>query len=383
MKILHITPAFFPATYWGGPILSVFGLCNSLAKIPKVQLRVLTTDTAGPRFSERVKVSEFPTRYPCGYDVFFTRRVLRSEIAPGMLWRLWPMIHWADVVHLNGIYSFPTIPTLLACRLLEKPLVWSPHGALQATNEWKGANKQQLKKVWEKICSAVMPDRCVLHVTSEKEHATSLARLPNAAALVVPNGTDVPESLPVRRWRPDGVLRLLLLGRLDPKKGIENLLKALNQICDDAVRLDVYGTGDSSYAGSLVSLTNNLGLGDRVRFHGHVEAEEKTKVFQAADLCVMPSHNENFGMVVVEAFSHGVPVVASRGTPWAEIESRGCGQWVDNSPEELAKAIRWMRDNDLEEMGRRGRLWMKEAFGWDSVARRMNGLYRSVVWPLV
>ncbi|MDH3673082.1 MAG: glycosyltransferase [Gammaproteobacteria bacterium] len=379
MKILHVIPAFYPATYWGGPVFAVHGLCNALAAIPGVELRVLTTDTAGPQLSKRVKISEFPTRYPCGYDVFFTRRVLRSEIAPGILWRLWPMIRWADVIHLTGIYSFPTIPTLLACRMLRKPLVWSPRGALQATEEWKGAKKRPLKKIWEKICSAVMPDRCVLHVTSEIERATSLARLPNAVAAVIPNGTDLPESLPARRWRPDGALRLLFLGRLDPNKGIENLLEALGQIDDDAVRLDVYGTGDSRYSGMLVSLAHQLGLEGRAQFHGRVEAEEKTKVFLAADLCVMPSYSENFGMVVVEALAHGVPVIASTRTPWAMLEEKGCGWWVENSPEVLARAVQSARGMNLCEMGKRGREWVCAEMNWKVIANDMLTVYGRLV----
>jgi glycosyltransferase involved in cell wall biosynthesis len=379
MNVLHVSPAFYPATYWGGPIFSVFGLCNALAEIPGVQLRVLTSDTAGPRLSERVKVSGFPMRYPCGYDVFFTRRILRNEIAPGMLRWLWSMIHWADVVHLTGVYSFPTIPTLLACRLLKKPLVWSPRGAIQAAEEWKGAKKRKSKKVWEKICVAVMPERCILHVTSEKERKTSLERLPNAVASTIPNGTDIPESLPARRWRPDGVLRLVFLGRLDPQKGIENLLEALSLIGNHDVRLDIYGAGDSSYSKRLASLVNDLNLGDRVRFHGRVEAEEKTKVFLAADLCVVPSHVENFGMVVIEALAHGVPVIASKGTPWATLVSKQCGLWVENSPESLAQAVQSARGMNLCDMGIRGREWVCAEMSWKGIANDMLAVYRRLV----
>jgi glycosyltransferase involved in cell wall biosynthesis len=375
MRILHVIPSFYPATYWGGPIFSVYGLCNALARNPGCQIRVLTTDTAGPRLSERVDVTEIPTRYPAGYDVFFARRFFGKAASPGLLWRLWPMVRWADVVHLTGAYSFPTIPTLLACRLLKKSLVWSPRGALQATEEWKGAKKLKLKKVWEKICVAVMPKKCILHVTSEKEREASLERLPNAVTTMIPNGTDIPELLPPRRWRPDGVLRLLFLGRLDPQKGIENLLEALSQIANNDVRLDIYGTGDPGYSKRLASLANDMNLGDRVRFHGRVEAEEKTKVFMSVDLCVMPSYGENFGMVVIEALAHGVPVIASKGTPWAMLVSKRCGLWVENTPESLARAIQSTRGMDLCEMGKRGREWVCAEMSWKGIANDMLAVY--------
>jgi glycosyltransferase involved in cell wall biosynthesis len=378
MNVLHVSPAFYPATYWGGPIFSVYGLCNALATLPGVELRVLTTDTAGPHRYQKVEVAQLPMRYPSGYEVYFTRRLAGTSVAPGLLMRLLAMIRWADVVHLTAIYSFPTIPTLFVCRLLEKPLVWSPRGALQATEDWNGASKRKLKGIWERICSVAMPKQCVLHVTSEKERAASAARMPNAATVVIPNGTDIPESLPARQWRPGAMLRLLYLGRLHPSKGIENLLQALSQIDDDAVTLDVYGAGESRYARSLVSMADQLGLKQRVRFRGRVEAEEKTKAFLGADICVLPSYSENFGMVVAEALAHGLPVIASQCTPWGEIEDHACGLCVDNSPETLAKAIRRMRECDLGAMGSRGRQWMKVAFSWDDVAKRMNDLYRSM-----
>jgi len=379
MRVLHVTPTFWPATYWGGPIVSVYGLCNALAAVPKINLRVLTADAAGPWRSQRVDVDNFPSRYPAGYEVYFTRRLACGAIAPGLLARLWGMIRWADVVHLTATYSFPTIPTLAICHLLNKPLVWSPRGGLQAAHQWQGASKPVLKKIWEWACSAVMPRRCVLHVTSDAEKAASRARLPKVELAIIPNGVDVPDDLPLRGWLPGGIMRALYLGRLDPSKGIENLLDALSLIDDEAVRLDVYGTGEPGYSRTLVRRASDMGLGDRVRFHGHVEAEEKTRAFLAADLCVAPSHSENFGMVVVEALAHGIPVIASRGTPWEGLAEHQCGRWVENDPASLANAITYMRAHDLEAMGRNGRAWMEREFSWQEIAERMLILYESVI----
>ena len=379
MRVLHVTPAFWPATYWGGPIITTYYLCNALASLQGVELRVLTTDAAGLRLSEQVKVKDFPVRYSAGYEVYFTRRIAGRGIAPGLLVRLRDMVRWADVVHLQYTYSFPTIPTLAACRLLNKPVVWSPHGALQAAHEWEAASKPILKKMWERVCTAVMPKRCVLHAASEAEKAASLARLPRVTTAVIPHGVDGPVDLPLRVWLPKRALRVMYIGRLDPMKGIENLLRALSLLDKSIAVLDIYGSGDCTYAASLAELGRSLGLNGRMQFHGHVEGEAKQRAFLEANVCVIPSHSENFGMVVAEALVHGVPVIASRATPWAEVEVMGCGLWVDNSPRELAKAIMWMRESDLEAMGGRGRRWMEVAFSWDAVAGRMNDLYRSVV----
>src|SRR5690349_13182357 len=102
MKVLQVTPAFYPATFWGGPMHSLFGLCNGLARIPNVQLNVLTTDTAGPKLHQSVDVTGHPMHYSQGYDVWFSRRRLGASFAPGLFARLPAMIRWADVVHLTA-----------------------------------------------------------------------------------------------------------------------------------------------------------------------------------------------------------------------------------------------------------------------------------------
>lgn len=374
MKILHVTPSYYPATYWGGPIFSTYALCNALAGFPDVELRVLASDMAGPSVSQRVPVTGFPMRYPAGYDVYFTSRVMGREIAPGLLANLWGMVSWADAVLLTGTYSFPTIPTLLACRLSNKPLIWSPRGALQASHEWAGASRPSLKRLWEKICWCIQPQQCILHVTAEAEKQASLARLPGLNAVIIPNGIDVPPTISHRVWMPEGILRLMFISRLDPKKGLEKLLHAV-LLLDRHTTLDVYGTGGRAYVRSLQQLVDNLQLSHLVRFHGHVDGEEKLKAFAAADLFVLPSHSENFGMVVAEALAHGVPAIVSYGAPWSELDSRGCGRWVGNDPETLAASIDKLRNENLEAMGKRGRAWMQESFGWQGRARQMKAVF--------
>jgi glycosyltransferase involved in cell wall biosynthesis len=377
MKILHITPAYYPATYWGGPIYSLYGLCNALAKMRGITLRVLTTDAAGPSRSASVKVTGFPMLYPGGYEVFFCRRLWAASVSPGMFLRLWPMIRWADVVHLTAVYSPPTIPTMLICRLLGKPVVWSPRGALQ---RWEGATKPSAKRAWEWICNALVSRKdCVLHVTSEQEAVDSEARIPKARAEIIPNGVDIPEALPARKWLPGGRLRVLYIGRLHPIKGIENLLRALKLQEDSTVSLTICGSGDESYLRGLKELVHQLGLDECVSFQGHVDGKEKLNAFMKGDVCVVPSFTENFGMVVAEALAHAVPVIASHGTPWAGVEKHACGLWVDNSQKGLSDAISLIRHKPLVEMGARGKAWIKGAFSWETIAGQMFCTYRSLL----
>ncbi len=373
LRVLHVVPTFYPAAYWGGPIYSVYGLCNALAQRPEVELRVLTTDSAGPRLHERLATSG-EVMLPAGYTVYYARRQFGVSGSLDLLGQLWPMIRWADVVHITGVYSFPTIPALLGCRLFHKSIVWSPRGALQ---RWQGTRKRGVKRLWEWACRSVMANRnSVLHVTSDMEARESLDRVRGARASVIANGVEIPDAVPARAWQPGGQLRLLYIGRLDVKKGIENLIDALAEL-ETSVVLDICGVGPEPYMQALKERVQRSGVGARVRFHGHVDA--KSSVFWNADVCVVPSYTENFAMVVAEALAHGVSVIASTGTPWQALGEHDCGMWVANDPKTLASAIRDMRRRDLEALGARGRKWMQREFGWESVAQRMRALYCELV----
>lgn len=377
MKILHVTPAFYPATVYGGPIFSTYALCNSLAALPDTDLRVLTCDMAGYSLGLRVDVPTFPMRYQPGYNVYFTRRIIMPDISPGMLPRIWSMTRWADVVHLTGTYSFPTLPVLLACKLRGKPLVWSPRGALRASHEWKDARRPVLKRIWERLCIWLKPRKCVLHVTAEAERQASVARLPSFDAEIISNAVDLPIDLPSRHWKPGGILRLMFMGRLDPIKGIEVLLHVLPKLKMPAV-LDIFGTGESAYVEALKKLAADLGITERVHFRGHVEGDAKRDAYLNTDIFVFPSYSENFGMVVAEALAHATPAVVSRGAPWPGIDQQGCGRWVENDPEIFATAISELYHADLDEMGRAGRKWMQEVYSWSARARAMKALFRKL-----
>ncbi len=179
---------------------------------------------------------------------------------------------------------------------------------------------------------------------------------------------------------PEGQLRLLYLGRLHPKKGIENLIRALKK-CQAPASLTVCGSGESGYVTDLQMLTHELGLSDLVHFTGHITDKYKPDVFRNADTCVIPSYTENFGMVVAESLAHGVPVIVSQGLPWDDVADRDCGLVVPNDINSLAAAIDRVRHLNLPQMGQNGRRWMEEQFSWDHVAERMHGVYRALTDP--
>lgn len=376
LNVLHVVPSYYPATVFGGPIFSTKAICDGVSDHPDVQLSVLTTDAGGPKRRDRLRPKHNPDLFPAGYEVRYCRRIGGASISPELLWRLPRAVAWADVVHLTATYSFPTLPTLFLCKLLGRPVVWSPRGALQATSQWADAPRRSVKMAFERVAQALRPRRTVLLVTSPMERETSCERLPGIATEVIANSISLPQLVASRKWCPAGRLRLMFLSRLHEKKGLEVLLHAL-ALLPKTVTLDVYGTGTDEYQASLAAQVERCALGDRVVFHGHVDGPEKTRAFENADLFCLPTWSENFGIVVGEALAHGVPVITTTAAPWKGLETEGCGLWIAPGPEPLLSAIRSLDGADLAAMGARGRDWIARDFSPEVISGRVLDLYRA------
>lgn len=369
MKVLHIAPTFYPATYWGGPIWSTKAICDGIADQPDMDLRVLTTDAAGPAVAERVTPIALP------YPIAYCRRVAGHSVAPALFAKLPHAIAAADVVHLTGTYSAPSLPTFGWCKLLGKPLVWSPRGALQATQDWQDAPRRRAKLVFENTLNLLRPRQIVMHVTAQAEAAQSVRRFGGVVTKIIPNAVDVPERL-LQKSPCAGGLRLMSLGRIHPKKGLDILIAALGQLPPD-VTLDIYGTGAPEDIARLRAQAR--ALGNRVRFCGQLQDVDKAAAFAKADLFVLPSHSENFGIVIAEALAHAVPVLTTMGTPWQGLDRTGCGRCVPLSQDRLVREIAAMRTLDLPAMGARGRAWMQRDFSKAAMTQSFAALYQSLV----
>ncbi len=372
MNVAHVAPAFHPAHIYGGPTYSAYRLCSALADLG-CEVRVLTTDANGKVATLDVDTGSELELAP-NLRVRYCHRIAQHSVSPVLVRHLPGLIAWADVVHLTAVYNFTTFPTLFACKAGKKGLVWSPRGGFQ---RWEGSTNRRLKSVWESASRLLQPSPLTLHVTSQDEARQSAARFPGANVVVIPNGIDLPAD--ANRVASD-VMRILYIGRLHPIKGIENLIAASGLLAGWARSwaLTVAGDGAAGYRTQLESMARAAGLGSRVRFVGHANDADKHALFSDADVVVVPSHSENFGIVVAEALSYGVPVIAAKGTPWARLESMECGLWVDNDPQSLADAIRKMDRLPREAMGQRARRWMHEEFSWPQVAARTLEAYQDV-----
>ena len=180
--------------------------------------------------------------------------------------------------------------------------------------------------------------------------------------------------------------RVLFVGRVYPVKGLMNLVRAaaiVNQSINQSVNLSIriVGPDQAGHRAELEAECARLGV-KNVQFVGEKHGAELDAEYAGCDVLVLPSFTENFGGVVVDALAHGKPVIASRFTPWGELEEKGCGWWVDNVHESLAKTIAEAANlprERLAEMGEKGRKLVEAKYTWEAVAKTMVEGYERVL----
>ena len=147
-------------------------------------------------------------------------------------------------------------------------------------------------------------------------------------------------------------------------------------------RLVIAGPDEARHQEEIVRAVAAPDLRDVVSFAGALYGEVKQSALFAADLLVLPSHSESFGMVVAEALAHGVPVLTTTGTPWSGLRERGAGWWVEATVDGIAEGLRQAASKPpeaLRAMGERGRAWMTADYSWEQVAKRFVRLYEGLL----
>jgi glycosyltransferase involved in cell wall biosynthesis len=376
LRILQATPGYAPAYELGGPTQSLEGLDDHLLRLG-VDVRVLTTDSAG---RERLQVARGWTSWR-GVPVRYVPRWLRPDVTPTYLPLAIVEARRAHVVHVTYVFSLPSMQALAAAKAVGRPVVLSARGALEPAALAYGPARK--KRVWLRAFAPLIRSASLFHATSSKE-ADSVRRVlgPATEVRVVPNGVDLPPPRAVAGAQ--GIPTIGFIGRIHRIKAVENLVEAAAILRSRGLsfRLHIAGpTPDVAYREELEARIARLRLGESATILGEVRGEAKGRFYESCWVSVLPSFTENFGNVVTEALSYGVPVVASRFTPWAELEEAGCGRWTGNAPPELADAIEpYLRSADLSrEHGARGRLLVERRYTWDAVARAMIDVYREAL----
>lgn len=286
-----------------------------------------------------------------------------------------------DVVHENCCWMAGSALTQKWAQQLGYKVVLTPHGMLEP---WIIKRHYWIKKVpalWLYQKDAVVKAD-YLHATAESEKENLLKLGYNRKVEVIANGIDVDEIVMKTSW--ERKKQILFLSRIHVKKGINYLIEAVAALKEDLkdYKINIAGEGEESYIDELKQMAYRLGVADYIHFIGGVYGNRKWELFCNADVFVLPTHSENFGIVVVEALACGTPVVTTKGTPWHELRTENCGWWIEVGTEPTVNALRaflQLTANDLDKMGRNGRRLVEREYSSKKVAEDMVALYKKVI----
>lgn len=282
----------------------------------------------------------------------------------------------ADVIHDSGLWLRHNHALAREARERGIPRVVSVRGMLEP---WAFRHKWLKKRIaWTIYQKRDLLGAALLHATTVVEEGNLSRLVPDVPVAVIPNGVDVPPLEDIRPRAGSAVRNALFLGRLYPVKGLPMLVEAWSQVHPRSWKLTIAGPDEAGHRKQLEQQISASGLSGVISFAGQVSGREKTSLLAAADLFILPTHSESFGMAIAEALAHGVPVLTTLAAPWPEIEQVGCGWRSEPTPERLADALRVATSattRDLEEMGMRGRALVSSRYRWDAVATAMLEAY--------
>jgi glycosyltransferase involved in cell wall biosynthesis len=282
----------------------------------------------------------------------------------------------AEIVHSNGLWIAPTLYPAWAARGAGRPLMLSPRGTLSPVALEKSARRKRY--FWRLLQGPAVAAAKVLHATSEQEYLDIRAFGLTQPVALIPNGVDIAPGSSRRTSRVRK--RLLYLGRVHPIKGLEILLPAWRRLCSSFPNweLRIVGPGPEDYERKVRAMIAEQDI-QRVSLEGPRYGAEKSCEYAEADLFILPSFSENFGMTVAEALAHAVPVIATTGTPWAGLVEERCGWHVAPTEDDLARSMSeamGLAHSVRTAMGANGRRWMEQRFGWAGLAEQFADIYR-------
>lgn len=287
----------------------------------------------------------------------------------------------ADIIHAHGLWLMPNVHAGKAAAKARKPLVVSPRGMLADRALSFSTGRKQL--FWQLLQGPAYANAAVWHATSLAEAEDIRKFGVRSPIAIIPNGIDALTE-DKRRVPHRTVQRTILyLGRLHPMKALPDLVAAWSHLANERPNwiLRIVGPDESGHRAELerIVLKSNV---PRIVFDGPVHDAEKDLVLRDADLFVLPTQNENFGIAAAEALAAGIPAIVSRGAPWQALESESCGWWVEQGVEPLVSALReatTLSDDERHNMGERGRALVIREYDWNKVAENMRSVYEWVL----
>jgi len=363
-KILHVVSSIDIST--GGPVRSITSLLQELSD-DGIEVHLMAGNSTNPIIA---KLSDDLDRV----HLLNTNLIGGFKNYTKVLERIKP-----SIIHIHGVWQLPCHQLAKWARTNKVPYIISPRGMLEPWSLKQSSLKKKLALfLYQKND---LKHATVVHATSEMESENFQKLGINERTVVIPNGISLNQFSTNTIKTPQVKKTLLFLSRIHEKKGIEILISAWERIPAKYKRewqVRIVGEGDSDYMNTLIAMVDNLNLSDEILFIGPKYGPEKIVEYQNADLFVLPTHSENFGMVIAEALASGLPVITTKGTPWGEIITHNCGWWIDVGINELTSTLEdalVKPQTELCQLGENGINLIYKKYSLQQVSSDMKKLY--------
>lgn len=346
MRILHVSPSYKPAYHYGGPTISVSRLAEAQAVAGAI-VSVYTTTADGQR---ELPVVPGKAMEMDGVSVRYFRRWTgdHGHFSPPLLWQLWQHARDYDVVHIHSWWNWVAFGAVMICRMRKVHTVLSPHGMLSPYTL-----SRRSRRIFQRFAGNWLLRDTHLHATSWFETRELNRIAPSIPTEMVHNIVELPLVGQPAERPPDAPFRLLFISRVHPKKGLDLMLEALPALGKNW-ELVIAGSGERNYERKLKIRAKKLGISGQIQWIGWVAGADKWQLIKDSDLMVLPSHNENFAIVVVEALALGLPVLISdqvglsdyvlnRNFGWVSIRTEAAMCQALQSAMDANEKRRWIR----------------------------------------
>lgn len=371
MRILHVIPSIDLSL--GGPSRTSVHLANSLSAHHEVCVHFYTHDA--PDNNRLELFSGVISHFQNNSGGFFSKLMLADRRRLKVLLGDYKF----NLIHIHGAFHPLCHWAATQARSKNIPYIIQPRGMLEP---WAIKNRYFKKKV--ALCVYQKSDlkfAAGFIATSEQEVNSIKALGVSGSIVLIPNGVEIPLSI-------DGLGKIrkerrvaLFLSRIHPKKGIYELVSAWSSLRPKGWELRIVGPDDGGHIEKIKLELEAKNLSSLVSVVGPRYGLDRTHEFVNADLFVLPTYSENFGVAIAEALSYGVPVLTTTGAPWSSLIDNDCGWWIAPGEESLLNALpgvlKWCDQDNLERSNRARLLAAK--YDWESVALQTKNFYLEVI----